>query len=61
MIYEIRRAGDGVFYLVTVDGDGNSTEMYNNGKLVRFGSSEDAKEYVRELKEDKPTKKRRII
>ena len=49
MEYEVRRTGDGFFYLVTINESGDSTEIYSEGKLVRFEDSKEAKEYIKEL------------
>ena len=49
MTYEVRKTGDGFFYLVTIDDLDNSAELYSEGKLVRFEGSKEAKEYIKEL------------
>ncbi len=46
MKHEIRKTGDGKFYLVGIDKDGNSKGFYVAGKLLRFDASEDAKLYL---------------
>lgn len=43
---EVRRGGGGKYYLVNVDQDGNSTEIYVNGVLLTFDDCEDAKDYI---------------
>jgi len=58
--YGVRRAGDGNFYIVTMDENGNSHEVYENKKLIKFEASEDAKEYIKEISTlNKPIGKRK--
>ena len=63
MNYEVRRTGDGLFYLVSVDEEGSSTEVYSEGKLTRFASLAEAKETIGELgiPGKTVTKKRRVF
>ena len=49
MGYEVRRTGDGLYYLVSVDEEGQSTEVYSEGKLVRFETSVEAKDSIKEM------------
>lgn len=49
MNYEVRRTGDGLFYLVSVDEEGSSTEVYSEGKLMKFASLAEAKKVIEEL------------
>lgn len=62
--YGVRRAGDGTFYLVTLDEYGDAHEFYSGGKLVRFEDAQDAKDYIRGFSEEGvnvPLKKRRLF
>ena len=43
---EVRRSGDGMFYVVDVDKNGHSTEVYAGDKLLTFTNSLEAKDYV---------------
>jgi len=63
MGYEVRRTGDGLFYLVSVDEEGNSTEIYSEGKLLSFVFSAEAKEAIKDLETSGkiPYKKRRVF
>ena len=63
MGYEVRRTGDGLFYLVSVDEEGSSKEIYSEGKLMKFASSEEAKEAIKDLETSGkiPYKKRRVF
>ena len=63
MAYEVRRTGDGLFYLVSVDEEGSSKEIYSEGKLMKFASSAEAKETIKDLgtSEKIPNKKRRLF
>ena len=63
MNYEVRRTGDGLFYLVSVDEEGSSKEIYSEGKLMKFASSAEAKETIEDLGtyEKIPNKKRRVF
>jgi len=57
MTYEVRRTGDGGFYLVEVDERGISKEIYENGKLHTFDSSDEAKEFIKLNYSPRPVKK----
>ena len=46
MSYNVRRAGDGGYYLVTLDERGDAQEVYVDGSLVKFDTYEEAKEYI---------------
>ena len=46
--YGVRKTGGGGFHLVEIDKHGNSRGLYSDGKLVKFDSSEEAKEAIRE-------------
>jgi len=61
--YEVRKTGDGFFYLVSVDESGDSTALYSEEKLVRYSSSTEAKEAIKDLgASGRPViKKRRLI
>lgn len=63
MGYEVRRTGDGLFYLVSVDEEGYSTEVYSEGKLMKFASSVEAKETIKDMgiPGKTLTKKRRLF
>ena len=56
MIQEVRRAGDGSFYLVSINEEGISKEVYIDGKLLKFEISEEAKDYIKDY--NKSTRKR---
>jgi len=58
--YGVRRTGDGVFYLVTLDENGDAHDFYSNGALVKFDSSHEAKDYTKGGISDIPPKKRRF-
>ena len=49
--YEMRKSGDGSFYIVIVDKNGHSSGLYINDELVSFETSGEAKEYLIELSE----------
>jgi hypothetical protein len=58
---EIRRAGDGSYYLVKMDEFGHSTEMYDSkGELLKFDSSQDARDHLYET-EVGAKRRRRIV
>ena len=63
MLYEVRRASDGQFYIVSIDENNNSIELYLEGKLIKFESSEEAKEYIQNISPAIETtkKKRRLF
>jgi len=46
MILEIRKSGGNHFYLVEIDENDNSKEVYSDGKLVIFDSVEEGEEYI---------------
>ena len=54
--YGVRKTGGGGFHLVEIDKHGNSRGFYSDGKLVKFDSSEDAKESIKEANSLEPTK-----
>lgn len=45
-VQEVRRTGNGKYYLVNVDINGYSTEIYIDGNLLVFDECEDAKDYI---------------
>jgi len=55
MTKEVRRTGDGNFYVVSIDKKGISEEVYVNDKLLKFETSEEAKDYIKDY--NRPTEK----
>jgi hypothetical protein len=49
LIHEARRTGDGKYYLVAIDEDGKVNELYEDGILLTFKTSEAAKDHIIEL------------
>jgi len=55
--YGVRKTGgERSFHLVEIDEYGNSRGLYSDGKLVKFDSSEEAKESIKEANSLEPTK-----
>jgi len=61
--YGVRRTGDGIFYLVTIDEYGDAHDFYVNGKLVKFETSQEAKDYIKGIgtSNNIPLKRRRLF
>ena len=56
--YGVGRVGAGLgFYLVETDERGNDNAVYSDGKLVKFDSSEEAKEAIRNVESNSRVKK----
>ena len=47
--YDMRKAGDSSFYIVSIDKNGNSSGLYIDGGLVSFDTFPEAKEYLTEI------------
>ena len=54
--YGVRKTGGGGFHLVEINEHGNSRGLYSDGKLMKFDSSEEAKESIREANSLESTK-----